>query len=441
MSLGITNIDPIKYDLLFERMLNPERVSLPDVDEDFDYLRRHEVIEYITQKYGKDHVAQIGTYTTLSSKIVLKDVGRILGIDHERINDLNKHLPSTNGKVMDLADAVEELPAFQKAKQQYPELFDLALQIQSMPRGAGIHACFPKGAIVKTKTGNVEIQNIKPEMEVYTHNGRLKPVAEIMTRQANNIVVLKTATNHKGTAVTDNHKYLSRHVETVTLPIKKNGREVSIEVLSTPEWKQVKDLTEKDYVCRQGLFLKKELKDLSPEEAKSRSLSGDFYVEDGNIWEKVVAVQQTNRNETVYNLSVYDDNSYTVDGLTVKNCGVQISPVPLDSNIPLMRGKKGETVTQYEGPNLEEIGFVKFDILGLKNLSVLRIAVDLIQERHGKFIDINNVEPEDPEVFEMIRRGDTQAIFQLESSGMTQVFTGLKKVTFDSLIAGVALYR
>ena len=243
-------------------MLNPERDSLPDIDEDFDFLRRSEVIEYITQKYGSDHVAQIGTYTTLSSKIVLKDVGRILGIDHTYINDLNKELPSHNGKVMDLADAVEEIPSFQKASELHPELFELALDLQSMPRGAGVHPC-----------------------------------------------------------------------------------------------------------------------------------------------------------------------------------GVEVSPVPLSSNLPLMRSREGTAVTQYEGPVLENIGYVKFDILGLKNLSVLRIACELIKARHSIDLDINNLEPDDADVFEMIRKGNTMGIFQIESPGMTQVFTGLDKVDFNSLSAGVALYR
>lgn len=243
-------------------MLNPERPGNPDVDMDFDYLRRHEVIEYLNEKYGSDHVSQIGTYTSLSSKIVLKDVGRILGIDHNEINNLNKELPSSNGKVMDLADAVEEVPAIKEARDKHPRLFDLALQVQSMPRGAGVHAC-----------------------------------------------------------------------------------------------------------------------------------------------------------------------------------GIEISPVELRRNIPLMRSKDNGSVTQYEGGVLEDIGYVKFDILGLKNLSVMRIASDLIQKRHGVDIDINNVEPDNTKVYDMIQSGNTQGLFQLESPGMTQVFTGLSKADFNSLMAGVALYR
>lgn len=173
-ALGITNVNPLKYDLLFERMLNPERDSLPDIDEDFDFLRRSEVIEYITQKYGSDHVAQIGTYTTLSSKIVLKDVGRILGIDHTYINDLNKELPSHNGKVMDLADAVEEIPSFQKASELYPELFELALDLQSMPRGAGVHACGLQISPLKLNN-NIPLMRSKESTAVTQYEG---PVLE-----------------------------------------------------------------------------------------------------------------------------------------------------------------------------------------------------------------------------------------------------------------------
>lgn len=216
-------------------MLNPERPGFPDIDVDFDYFRKEEVLDYLKEKYGTENVAQIGTYTTLSSKIVLKDVGRILNIDHNEINDLNKELPSTNGKVMDLADAVEEIPAIIKAREKHPQLFDLAMQVQSMPRGAGVHPC-----------------------------------------------------------------------------------------------------------------------------------------------------------------------------------GVLVTNEPLKETVPLMRSKEEHAVTQYEGSPLEDLGFIKFDVLSLKNLSVMRIASDLIKERHGVDIDINNIEPDNEEVFEMIRDGNTQGIFQLE---------------------------
>ena len=234
-ALKVTNIDPIKYSLLFERMLNPERPGLPDVDVDFSYYRRHEVIDYLTEKYGKDHVAQIGTYSQMSSKSILKNVGKVMGVDHNLINDWNKEIPSNMGNVMSLGQAVEEVPTIKRAYEQYPQLFDLAMDLEKMPKSAGVHAC-----------------------------------------------------------------------------------------------------------------------------------------------------------------------------------GIEISPVPLRNNVPVMRGKAGQAVTQYEGPVLEDIGYVKFDILGLRNLSIFEMAVKLIEKRHGVHIDMNELEPDDENVFEMIRQGNTQGIFQLE---------------------------
>ncbi|MEK1828798.1 hypothetical protein AAAC51_06515 [Priestia megaterium] len=138
---GITNLDPIRYNLLFERFINPERPGFPDIDTDFDYLRRHEVIEYVTNKYGADKVAQIATFGTLSTKSALKDIGRALGIDHNEINALNKHIPSHQGKVMPISEALEEIKEVQSYSKKYPRLFELALEVESMPRTQGVHAC------------------------------------------------------------------------------------------------------------------------------------------------------------------------------------------------------------------------------------------------------------------------------------------------------------
>lgn len=260
--LSITNLDPIQHQLLFERFLNPERNSLPDLDLDFSSHRRHEVVEYLQNKYGKDKVASIGTYQTMTSKAILKNVGKVEGIDHQIINEWNKHIPSHNGKVMSIEEAVVEIPTIKKAAEDNPKVFDLAIDLQEMPKSSGIHAC-----------------------------------------------------------------------------------------------------------------------------------------------------------------------------------GFEISPVSLYNNLPLSLGKNGELITQYEGPVLEQLGYIKFDILGVKVLSIIEIAVNLIQERTGIKLDMNELDPTDEKVFETIRSGNTQGIFQLSSPGMTNIFTSLKKVDFDSLIAGVSLYR
>jgi DNA polymerase-3 subunit alpha len=260
--LKITNLDPIKYNLLFERFINPERKGFPDVDTDFDYERRHEVIEYITEKYGADQVAQIGTFTTLSTKAAFKDIGRGLGIDHNLINDMNKLIPQKFGKVYTIEESLVEVPELRKWQEKYPELFELAMKVEKLPRSSSIHAC-----------------------------------------------------------------------------------------------------------------------------------------------------------------------------------GILITPDPVDKAAPLMRGKEGERVTQYEGPTLEKLGYIKFDFLGLKNLSVINIARNLVKERHGIEIDPDKLEPDDPKVFQTIRDGHTDGLFQIESEGMKKVFKGLNKVDFESLIAGVSLYR
>lgn len=106
-----------------------------------------------------------------------------------------------------------------------------------------------------------------------------------------------------------------------------------------------------------------------------------------------------------------------------------------------MRSKEGDPVTQYDGPTLESLGYVKFDFLGLKNLSVINIARNLVEERHGISIDPDSLTPNDSKVFQLIKDGWTSGIFQLESDGMTKVFKGLNHVDFESLIAGVSLYR
>lgn len=260
--LGITNIDPIKYDLLFSRFINPERPGFPDIDSDFDYLRRHEIIEYLIEKYGHNRVSQIGTYTSLSTKAVLKDIGRGLNIDHTIITEINKHVPVVFGKPYSIAKCIEEVPIIQEYNEQYPELFEMALKVEGMPRSASTHAC-----------------------------------------------------------------------------------------------------------------------------------------------------------------------------------GILVAPSNIGSTVPVMRGKEGEMVSQYDGPTLEEFGFLKFDLLGLKNLSVVAIARDLVKERHGEDLNPDAFEPDDDAVYATIGNGKTLGIFQLESSGMSGVFKGLDTVNFESLIAGLSLYR
>jgi len=198
----------------------------------------------------------------MSTRAVFKDIGRALGIDHTIINDMNKLIPSHQGKTLSIDDSLDEVKELKQYEEKYPKLFEMAREVESMPRSSSIHAC-----------------------------------------------------------------------------------------------------------------------------------------------------------------------------------GILITPEPIAKSAPLMRGKEGERVTQYDGPTLESLGFIKFDFLGLKNLTVLSICRNLIRERHGKDIDPDKLEPDDPKPFETIRAGNTDGMFQIESGGMKKMFKGINKVDFETLIAGVSLYR
>ena len=138
---GITNIDPIKYNLLFERFLNPERVSMPDIDIDFCYERRQEVIDYVVEKYGKEQVVQIVTFGTLAAKGVVRDVGRVLDLPYARCDAIAKMIPGDLGMTLD--KALKQSPDLREAYQNDDEvryLIDMAKRLEGLPRHTSMHA-------------------------------------------------------------------------------------------------------------------------------------------------------------------------------------------------------------------------------------------------------------------------------------------------------------
>lgn len=135
--LGITNLDPLQYGLFFERFLNPDRISMPDIDIDFCFRRREEVIDYVKEKYGAEKVAQIITYGKLKSKAVLKDVARVMEIAFDEANEISKAVPAD---VKNLEQALEESVEMQRWQDQYPKLFDVAMKLEGLARHTGIHA-------------------------------------------------------------------------------------------------------------------------------------------------------------------------------------------------------------------------------------------------------------------------------------------------------------
>lgn len=148
-SLGITNVDPIKYGLLFERFLNPERVNMPDIDIDFNSERREEVIRYVSEKYGEDHVAQIITFGTFAAKAAIRDVGRVLNIPYYQVDKVAKLVPNKVGITIKQAfNEVNELVKLYKSDDKLKEMIDIAIKIEGMPRHHSTHAA---GVVISDK--------------------------------------------------------------------------------------------------------------------------------------------------------------------------------------------------------------------------------------------------------------------------------------------------
>lgn len=261
-TLHITDIDPIKYNLIFERFLNPERVSMPDIDIDFCYERRSEVIDYVIDKYGEDKVAQIITFGTLKAKAAVRDVGRALDVSYGETDAIAKAIPFDLKMTIEKALAVSpELKEMYDSSETVRKVLDTAKALEGMPRHASTHAA-----------------------------------------------------------------------------------------------------------------------------------------------------------------------------------GVVISKKAIDEYVPLYLADKGIS-TQFPMTTIEELGLLKMDFLGLRNLTVIRDALDLIEKEHGIKIDFSNMQYDDPEVYKLISKGNTQGVFQLESAGMTQFMKNLKPSCFEDIVAGIALYR
>ena len=261
-SLDITDVDPLKYNLLFERFLNPERISMPDIDIDFCYERRHEVIEYVIEKYGTDRVAQIITFGTMAARAAIRDVGRVMQIPYGQVDKIAKLIPFQLGITLDKALQISpELSMLYRDDEQTKQLIDLALKLEGMPRHASTHAA-----------------------------------------------------------------------------------------------------------------------------------------------------------------------------------GVVISKLPVVEYVPLQKNDENVT-TQYQMGELEELGLLKMDFLGLRTLTVIKDTVDLIRSNKGIEIDLDKIDYEDKNVYAMISRMETDGVFQLESGGMRSFLKELKPSTFEDIIAGISLYR
>lgn len=262
--LEITKVDPLQYDLLFERFLNPSRNEMPDIDIDFCRDGREKVIQHVIEKYGAEHVSQIITFNTLSAKAVIKDVGRVMAFDFAEMNSLSKHIPDIPG--ISLEDALsqsKEAREFFKSGEKEKELLEISLKLEGNPRSAGKHAA-----------------------------------------------------------------------------------------------------------------------------------------------------------------------------------GVVIAPEPLENIVPLATDTKtGSVFSQYHKGPLEQVGLVKMDFLGLKNLTTIQLAVDEIFLQHNAKLDIDKIPLDDKKTYELLQKGFTKGVFQVEQSGMTKLLMRVKPEKFEDIVACIALYR
>ena len=259
--VGITDIDPIRYNLIFERFLNPERVSMPDFDVDFCYERRQEVIDYVNEKYGRDHVAQIVTFGTMAARAAVRDVGRVMGMPYQDVDKVAKLIPMEPKMTLQKALEVSpDLKAMYKENPQVHELIETSLKVEGMPRHASTHAA---GVVI------------------------------------------------------------------------------------------------------------------------------------------------TRESATEY--------------------------VPLATN-------DGLPVTQFNMVEIERLGLLKMDFLGLRTLTVIHDTETAVRSRVPEF-RISGISYDDPDTYAMLARGETEGIFQLESTGMTQVLVSMRPKNLEDIIALISLYR
>ncbi|MBS1747682.1 MAG: DNA polymerase III subunit alpha [Bacteroidetes bacterium] len=289
--VGITNIDPVKYNLLFERFLNPDRKSMPDIDTDFDDDGRQKVIDYVVKKYGKNQVAQIITYGTMAAKMSIKDVARVMDLPLPESNALAKMVPDKPGTNL---GRVLTAPITSKEAKEGEESIE-----------------------ENEKYGAEELENIRQLREIY------------------------------------------------------NGDDIRSKVLHEAE-----------------------------------RLEGSV------------------RNTGIH------------------AAGIIIAPKDLTDLLPVSTAKDSDLwVTQIEGSVIEQAGVIKMDFLGLKTLSILKTALELIKQNHNIDIDLDNIPLDDEETFLLYQHGETNGTFQFESPGMQKYLRELKPDKFADLIAMNALYR
>lgn len=411
--IGITDLDPIKLNLIFERFLNPERVSWPDVDTDIEHSRRGEVIEYIKEKYGADNVCRIITFGSMSARMVIKDVGRVLGYPASYTASLAKLVPAE--PEMTIHKAMEKNPDLKstyESNEDAKKVIDMAITLEGCKRHASQHACFDAETMITTSTGLKKITDVKVGDLVLTHKGRFQKVVDFIMTETD--VVYTVHCDGRSFCVTGNHPMMARTNK------------------GAPGWKPVRDLSRRHQLLK-----------MAPDGSSH--------------WVPIQKIETHVEQKTMYNLTVLDDSSYVANGFVAHNCGLVIAPSVVSDYLPTAMVKDDETgdvaiTSQVVMTEVEELSLLKMDLLGLKNLGVMHEAIDAIYKNHGVKMDYHDIPLNDRRTLQFLADGHTGGVFQLESPGMTKVVTqmlsDIKQLPdgelgqgFERMIAAVALYR
>ena len=430
--LGITDLDPIEYNLLFERFLNPERVSMPDVDIDFEHTRRNEVYQYVCQKYGEENVSHIITFGTMGARMAIKDVARVMGYPASVGNNLAKMIPSE--PKITIQKAFEKNPELQdeyKRNEVSKCIIDVAKMVEGCKRHSSQHACFQAGTLVTTIMGEVPIEKVSVGQLVMTHRGRYQRVVRTTTSMAMKVFDILLDGSSKVTTATGNHPLLV---------LQRHGSQIS------KVWKPVEEI--------------------EPSREELAAFEANAFIEKpiASITERTVPAGQV-----MYNLTVENDSSYLANNIVAHNCGVLIAPgvvsdwVPTSMELDELTGEKGVTA-QVSMSECEDLSLLKMDFLGLKNMTVIHEVCDGVVRDYGlnavlkeigasgQRFRYQDIPMTDRKTYQMLESGMTAGVFQLESPGMTRVikdmFVDIDELPdaelhqcFERLIAAVALYR
>lgn len=411
-TLRITDVDPIRYGLLFERFLSPDRVTMPDIDIDFQDDRREEVIEYVREKYGDDCVSYIITYSNMKSKSAVRDVARIYDFEPSFGDLIAKMIPDGAENLEKALTDSEEFRNIYNTKEDVKKVVDTAITIEGLPKATSKHACFTKDTLITTKQGKKNIIDISIGDLVLTHKNRFRRVVDLIKTHTDTIYTVKIE-GLKPIKVTGNHPFYVRE---------------RVDIINEPIWKEVSLLeSSKDYVA------------IADNKSDIGKLGFNDFKDENFTWRQISSIKKNKISSPMYNLTVEDDSSYIANGVVVHNCGVIIAPDAITEYIPQVvvldetgeKDSKGSKlfepvmVTQLDMTECEELGLLKMDFLGLRNLSVISGALKLINEKRERqslpLLTMDDIPITDPYAYKHIQAGNTVGVFQLESDGMTNL--------------------